>query len=223
MDNNQKEIMLKRIDKTIKALQKNRMEAHYAETAEQAYKLIMSLIPQGATVSMGGTVTARQLGVTDALKSGKYNFLDRTLAKTPQEIDDIYRKTFFADYFVTSSNAVTENGELYNVDGNANRVAAMLYGPKNVIVAVGYNKIVKNIDEAVLRVKSEAAPANCIRLNLDTYCAQNGECVSLKASNPYICMGCAPDKRICRNYTIMSSQRIENRIKVVIVGEQLGY
>ncbi len=223
MDNNQKILLEKKIQKTIDALTKNRMKAYYVPTSEDALELVKSIIEPGACVSMGGTKTAEQAGIKEMLKNGNYNFLDRMKANSPEEIMDIYRKTFSADYFVTSSNAITENGELYNVDGNSNRVSAMLFGPSNVIVVAGYNKIVRNIDEAIIRVKTQAAPPNCIRLNIDNYCAKTGECVSLKNSCSDMPSGCASDTRICCNYTVMAHQKNKDRVKVIIVGEELGY
>lgn len=223
MDNNQKILLEKKIQKTIDALTKNRMKAYYVPTAKDALELVKSIIEPGACVSMGGTKTAEQTGIKEMLKNGNYNFLDRMKATTPEEIMDIYRKTFSADYFVTSSNAITENGELYNVDGNSNRVSAMLFGPSNVIVVAGYNKIVRNIDEAIIRVKTKAAPPNCVRLNLDNYCAKTGECVSLKNACSDMPSGCASDTRICCNYTVMAHQKNKDRVKVIIVGEELGY
>lgn len=223
MDNNQKILLEKKIEKTINALNNNRMQACYAPTAKDALQIVKDMIPHGSTVSMGGTKTAEQTGIKEMLKNGSYNFLDRSKATTPEEIMEIYRKTFSADYFVTSANAITENGELYNVDGNSNRVAAMLFGPSNVIVVAGYNKIVRNIDEAIIRVKTKAAPPNCVRLDINNYCASKGECVSLKDPASDMCSGCNSDRRICCNYTIMAHQKNKDRVKVILVGEELGY
>ena len=142
---------------------------------------------------------------------------------TREQVEDIYRQTFSADAYFTSTNALTENGELYNVDGNSNRVAAILYGPKSVVVVCGVNKIVKNIDEAIYRVKTKAAPPNTIRLNIDTYCSKQGQCVSLNKENPELCEGCRSEGRICCNYVVCAQQRHINRIKVVIINEELGY
>ena len=122
-----------------------------------------------------------------------------------------------------STNALTENGELYNVDGNSNRVAALLYGPKSVIVVCGINKIVKNIDEAIKRVKTIAAPQNTIRLGIETPCGKTGKCVSLRKENPELCDGCHGDTRICCNYVVSAQQRHIDRIKVIIIGEEYGY
>ena len=136
---------------------------------------------------------------------------------------EAYLKAFSADAYFCSSNAVTENGELYNVDGNSNRIAAISYGPKSVIMIVGYNKIVKNIDEAIKRVKTICAPKNCERLDINSYCNSKGECKSYLIENPEICDGCSSDTRICCNYLISSRQRHKDRIKVILVPEILGY
>ncbi len=211
------------IKRTMDALNKNRMEAFFTETKEEALKTALSLISDGDTVSVGGSVTLNEVGVLEALKCGKYNYLDRYAASNPTEMHEIFRKSFLADAYFTSSNAVTEQGELFNVDGNGNRVAAMLYGPKKVIVIVGKNKIVKDLDAALLRVKTVAAPLNAKRLNKDTYCVKTGHCVTLDNGNEAnLPCGCRSKDRICRDYITMSEQ-VPDRVKVIIVNEDLGY
>ena len=154
-----------------------------------------------------------ETGIIEHLRIGRYNFLDRYMdGLSRTQIEEIYRKSFFTDTYLTSTNAITEDGELYNVDGNGNRVAAMIYGPKSVIVVAGINKIVKNVDEAVERVRRVAAPANSIRLNKNTPCTKTGYCAN-----------CRTDDRICCTYTVFGQQREKNRIKVILVGESLGY
>ncbi len=213
-----------RIDTVIANLKKNKMDAYYCDTKEDACKLVKTLIQKGNVISSGGSVTLKQTGVYDIITSDDYNYLDRsTPGITREEVEEVYRKTFSADVFFTSTNAVTENGELYNVDGNSNRVAAILYGPKSVVVICVYNKIVKNIDEAVKRVKTKAAPPNTVRLNIDTYCSKNGECVSMQQENAELCSGCHSDGRICCNYVVCAQQRHAGRIKVIIIGEEYGY
>lgn len=213
-----------RIDTVIENIKRNKMDAYYCSTKEEACKLVKTLINKGDTISSGGSVTLKQTGVYDIITSSDYNYLDRTREGiTREEIEEVYRKTFCADAFFTSTNAVTENGELYNVDGNSNRVAAILYGPKSVVVVCGYNKIVKNIDEAIKRVKTQAAPPNTVRLNIDTYCAKTGKCVSLDDENADMCAGCHSDGRICCNYVVSAQQRHVGRIKVIIIGEEYGY
>lgn len=217
------QINMQSVNKTLDSLRKNNMEAYFCENSEKARELVKSLMKKGDTVSHGGSVTLSQTGITDILKNGDYNYLDRSAAGSREEIEEIYRKTFSADVFLTSANAITENGELYNVDGNSNRVAAILYGPESVIVIAGYNKIVPDINAAIKRVKEIAAPLNTKRLDCDTYCAKENKCVSLNNDNCLICDGCHSEQRICCNYVISAQQRKKNRIKVIIVGEELGY
>lgn len=216
--------MMQKINRTIENLKRNKMDAYYCETSEDAKSLVKKLINKGDVISCGGSETLFQTGIYDLITSDEYNFLDRSAkGLTPEQVKEIYRKTFSADVFCTSANAVTENGELYNVDGNSNRVAAMLYGPDSVIVVCGYNKLVSNLDEAVRRVKTIAAPKNTVRLGIDTYCGQQGECVSLQKDGAEMCDGCHGDRRICCNYVVFAQQRHIGRIKVIIVGEELGY
>ena len=215
--------MKNRVETTLKNLKRNKMEAYYVDTKEDAQKLVRTLISKGDTLSCGGSVTLKQTGIYDIISSDDYNFLDRSACETPEQVEEVYRKTFCADAFFTSANAVTENGELYNVDGNSNRVAAILYGPKSVICICGVNKLVKNIGEAIARVKTKAAPPNTVRLGIETPCAKTGECVSLKKDDPEMCEGCHGDGRICCNYVVCAQQRHVNRIKVIIIGEEYGY
>ena len=213
-----------RIDKTMANLKRNKMEPYFCETSEEAQNLVKTLINKGDTISSGGSVTLKQTGIYDIITSSDYNYLDRSREGiTREEVEEVYRKTFCADAFFTSTNALTENGELYNVDGNSNRVAAILYGPKSVVVVAGVNKIVKDIDEAIYRVKTIAAPQNTVRLNLDTYCNKTGKCVSLQKDNPELCDGCHSAGRVCCNYVVSAQQRHVGRIKVIIIGEEYGY
>ena len=212
------------IKKTMENLQRNNIKPFYVETKEEVLPLVRTLVKEGDTVSNGGSVTLKQTGVIDELKSGKYNYLDRSREGiTREEVEEVYRETYKADVYFASSNAVTESGYLYNVDGNSNRVSAILYGPKSVVLVCGYNKIVKNLDEAIKRVKTCAAPPNTVRLNCDTYCAGKGSCMSLNQENPEMCDGCHSAARICCNFVVSAQQRHIDRIKVIIVGEELGY
>lgn len=208
-------------DNIIENLKRNNMNALAVETASDALEYIKNTIPSGSTVSNGGSVTLSEIGALDLMRNGNYNFLDRMAdGLSRDDIEEIYRKSFFADYYLMSTNALTEDGMLYNVDGNSNRVAALVYGPKNVIIVAGKNKIVKDINEAIKRVKTVAAPKNCVRLNCETYCNIKGECVSADSGD---FDGCDTDSRICCNYVISSKQRKKGRITVVIVNEDLGY
>ena len=222
MDNNKKAVIEKRIMRTGEKLKKNNMEFYYAETSADIRKIVKSLISEGDVITNGGTMTMQECGLYDMLSSPEYNYIDRSKV-APEEVRDVYIKAFSADVYITSSNAITEDGVLYNVDGNSNRVAALLYGPKSVIVVCGINKIVKNIDEAIKRVKTIAAPQNTIRLGIETPCGKTGECVSLRKENPELCDGCHGDTRICCNYVVSAQQRHIDRIKVIIIGEEYGY
>lgn len=223
MDKNLQQVMGKRIERTVENLQKNNMQAFYVESSAEAVKKISELLTDGDTVSVGGSVSLSESGVLDLLRSGKYRFLDRyDKGLSAEDKEKIYRDSFFADAYISSTNAVTENGELYNVDGNSNRVAAICYGPKSVIIVAGYNKIVKDIDAAVMRVKTTAAPANCVRLDLDTYCKFEGECMGI-GTKAGMTGGCKTAGRICSSYVVSAYQRNKDRIKVIIVGEELGY
>lgn len=224
MDKNLDLSLKERILGTIKALEKNNMHAVFAEDCKAAVEIVKDLIKIGDTISFGGSVTLKECGVMDLIKNGDYNLLDRSKeGLTSEDIEKIYRDSFSADVYFSGSNAITENGELYNVDGNGNRVNAIMFGPKSVIIIAGYNKIVKNLDEAVERVKKIAAPKNCVRLSKNTYCAKCGQCVSLKLENPQMTDGCDSADRICRLYTVTGKQKADKRIKVIIVGEPLGY
>lgn len=214
--------MDERIEKTIKNLEKNNIKGYFVETKEEVVPLIRTLVPEGSSVSNGGSETLRQTGVSELLESGIYDFIDRR-GLDGEAVRECYIKAFGCDAFFCSSNAVTENGELYNVDGNSNRVACIVYGPRQVIMVVGKNKIVADINEAIERVKTKAAPPNTKRLSCKTPCAVTGHCISLDGENPLICSGCASEQRICCNYVVSAHQRHKNRIKVIIVNEKLGY
>ena len=209
------------IEKVLENLRKNRMEAHYVATKEDVVPLVKELVKEGSSVASGGSMTLKETGVAELLRSGFYRFSDRTAPNvTPEEKERIEREAFFADAFFCSANAITEQGELVNVDGTANRVAAIAYGPKSVIVVAGINKIVKDVEEGIRRVKTIAAPLNTKRLSCDTYCNKEGHCLGL---NGDLTAGCASPGRICCSYLICGPQRFENRIKVILVGEELGY
>ena len=222
MDANLKSNLMKRINKTGENLRKNNMEFYYAETAGDVAGIVETLIKEGDTITNGGTMTMAECGLTQLLNNGKYNYLDRS-KMTPEEIQKLYIDAFSADVYISSSNAITEDGVLYNVDGNSNRIAAIAFGPKSVIIIAGCNKIVRDLNEAELRVKTIAAPANCERLSCESYCKEKGECVSLSKADRQIYSGCSGDGRICCNYLISAQQRHKGRIKVIIVGETLGY
>ena len=213
MDKHIKSITDKKLNRTMEQLRKNRMQVFYVETKGQVAPLIESLMSVNETVACGGSMTLFEACVIDFLRNGSYNFLDRYKENlTTEQLDAIHHQAFSADTYITGTNAITEEGELYNVDGRGNRVAAMIYGPKSVIVVAGINKIVKDMGEAVERLRRTAAPANATRLQRKTPCVEAG-----------VCQDCRSKERICCSYTIFRQQIIQDRIKVILVGEEMGY
>jgi L-lactate utilization protein LutB len=211
------------IKKTIEALRAHNMDVYLAKDKGEAKKIALSLIPEGATCASGGSVTLDETGIIEELKSGKYVYIDRYIPTlTPEERVAAMKRALTADYYFMSANAITENGELYNVDGNSNRVAALLYGTGSVIVVAGKNKIVKDLEAATLRVKTVAAPKNAARLNCATPCAKTGHCISLDRGGD-MADGCSSPARICCNFVVSAQQRHPSRIKVILVEEELGY
>lgn len=202
-----------KIERTMEALNKNNINAYYAKSREELIDIITKLVSEGSVVTCGGSMTLFETGVMDHLRSGRYKLLDRYADNlTPEEVKDIYRAAFSADAYFTSSNAITEKGELYNVDGNGNRVAAMLFGPDKVIVIAGINKIVPDVEAAMERNRRFSAPINAKRLNKNTPCAKTGYCVD-----------CNSPERICLEYTLIKKQRTKGRLNVIILNEELGY
>ena len=213
MDKNVQWINEKKIERTIVNLEKNNIKAYYAKSDDEIFQTIKDIVKDGETVSVGGSMTLFEIKIIDFLRSGRYNFLDRYEENLTQtDLKEIYRKSFSANTYFASANAITEEGEIFNVDGNGNRVADILYGPDKVILIVGVNKIVKNIDEAIKRNKDISGPANAKRLNLQTPCAKVG-----------YCMDCESKDRICCEYTVIKRQRNENRIHVIFVNDNLGF
>lgn len=202
-----------KINRTIESLKKNNMNGYYAKSREELIDIIEGIVKSGSKVSCGGSMTLFETGVIEHLRCGRYEFLDRYKeGLTKEDVVDIYKKAFFADAYFVSSNAVTEKGELYNVDGNGNRVAAMLYGPDKVIVICGINKIVKDVDEAIKRNREFAAPINAKRLSRKTPCTKVG-----------YCMDCNSPERICNEYTLIKRQNNPERIHVIFLNENIGY
>ncbi|WP_346936564.1 lactate utilization protein [Clostridium sp.] len=213
MDNSTLWHMEKQIDRTIKNLRKRNMEGFFVKDKSELMMILKGLIDEKSTVGVGDSMTLFETGVIDFLRKGNYVFLDKYRdGITSEDKKEIYLQNFSTNTFMCSTNALTEEGELYNIDGNGSRVAPMLYGPKQVILVTGINKIVKDIEEAEKRVRNYAAPIDAKRLNKDTPCTTLGYCVDCKSPN-----------RICNDFTIIRGQFIKNRIKVIIVGEQLGY
>lgn len=169
-------------------------------------------MPEGASVTWGGSMTLTECGLMDALRTANYEIIDRDTAKTPEEARVMYSKQVMADYFLMSTNAITIDGELVNIDGRSNRVSCLCWGPQNVIIIAGMNKVAPDVESAIKRVRNMAAPANCVRLNKNTPCAQTGKCGD-----------CYSQESICSQVLITRRSSAPNRIKVILVGEELGY
>lgn len=186
--------------------------AFYCATKEDALNKALDLIPEYASVTWGGCKSAEEIGLIDALQKGKYQVLDRNTAKTPEERTAMMKQAFTCDVFVTGSNAITETGELVNIDGIGNRVAAMTYGPDHVIVIAGMNKLVPNVMEAANRARNTAAPINAQRFDIKTPCKIDGTCHDCNS----------PDS-ICTYIVRTRRCKPEGRIKIILVGETLGF
>lgn len=198
----------------IKGLEKRNMEGVFCETKEDALSKALSYIEEGSSVTWGGSMSIEEIGLMDAVKNGNYKVIDRSVAKNYEEQREIFSKAVLADYYLMSSNAITLDGELINIDGTGNRVACLTYGPKNVIMIVGMNKVVNDVEDGIKRVRNFASPPNTLRLGLKTPCSMTGRCGD-----------CYGDTCICSQIVVTRRQSaaMRGRIKVILVGESLGY
>ena len=207
------EIITKRNDllaqKIIKGLESRNMAGYYAATKEKALEIALSLIPEGSSVGMGGAMSAHEIGLVDVLKNGNYRFIDRDKAADRRAA---MLETYDADVFLSSANAMTDDGVLVNIDGNANRVSAICQGPKKVVFIVSMNKVCADLDSAMKRARNVAAPINAQRFGLSTPCAKTGKCMDCKS----------PDT-ICCQFLITRFSRHPGRIHVILVNENLGF
>ncbi len=199
-------------EQIIKNLKARNMEGYYAETKEDALKKALELIPEGASVAWGGSMSIQEIGLKEAVCTGNYTAYNRENAKTAEEKRKIELATYDADYFLTSANALSEDGVIVNIDGNANRVSAIAYGPRNVLMVIGMNKVVKDAQTAVSRARNEAAPINAQRFGLNTPCSKTGACFDCK--NP---------DTICCQFLVTRYSKHEGRIKIILVNEDLGF
>ena len=195
----------------VKNLQNRHFDAWYCDTKEDALAKVLELIPEGAKIGWGGVLSAQQIGLFDALRSGNYDLLDRDLCKTAEEREQMMKDALFSDVFLTGANGLSLDGQMVNIDGTGNRVGAIIYGPKKVIVIAGMNKVCDTLEEAVKRAREVAAPLNMMRFMKDTPCAATGKCGDCKQE------GC-----ICNQIVITRHCRPVGRIQFVLVGEQLG-
>lgn len=211
MDNHLTEIIAKRALRAVDALRANRFEAHYIPTKEDLLAKIRELMPPGCSCSMGGSMALHETGVNQYLESGgDFSYIDRYAPGA--DLDEVFHQALSCDVYFSGTNAITLDGKLYNVDGRANRVAAICYGPKKVIIVAGHNKIVTDIPAAQQRMREISAPANAVRLERPTPCGAIG-----------VCQDCRSDQRMCSQELITGWQMIPGRICVLIVGGEYGY
>ena len=195
--------------KVIKGLESRNMAGYYAKDRDEALKTALGLIKEDSTVTMGGAMSAHEIGLVDALKKGNYNFVDRDQMEDKKAAA---LAAYSADVFLTSTNAMTEDGILVNIDGNANRVSAIAHGPEKVIVIAGMNKVCDDLDGAMKRARNVAAPTNAQRFGIDTPCSKTGSCMDCKS----------PDT-ICCQFLITRYSRHKDRIHVILVNDNLGF
>ena len=195
--------------KVIKGLESRNMTGYYAADREEALKIALDIIPEGSSATMGGAVSVREIGLVQALMDGNYEFIDRDAMEDKRAA---MLKAYDVDFFLSSVNAMTEDGVLINIDGNANRVSAIAQGPRKVLFIVGMNKVCPDVDSAMKRARNVAAPVNAQRFNLSTPCAKTGSCMNCKS----------PDT-ICCQFLITRYSRHEGRIHVIMVNDNLGF
>jgi len=201
----------KRAQVLLKNLRSRHFDAWYCETASEALKKALELIPKGASVGWGGALSAQQIGLLDAVRSSDYRAIDRDTAKTPEEREQLMRECLLSDVFLCGANALSLDGQMVSIDGMGNRVAAIVYGPKTVIVVAGMNKVMDTLEDAVTRARTVAAPMNKQRFPAQTPCETTGACAD-----------CKSEQCICNQILITRNCRPVGRIKFVLVGEELG-
>jgi L-lactate utilization protein LutB len=214
MDINYENTWKIKLENLANKLRENGFEAFCVSSKEDLSTLLDSLMKPGSLVNAGGSMTLQETGIIDYLRKGPYTFFDRTdpSVNTPEKMHALNRQAFSADYYFASANAITSEGEIYNVDGRGNRVAATIYGPDKVILVVGRNKWVRDLDEAISRNREISAPANCVRLSRKTPCAVTGSCGDCKGA-----------ERICNDYSLIRRSGIKGRIAVVLLEWETGY
>ena len=201
----------KRGEILVKNLKARHFDAWYCDTKAEALAKALELIPEGSSVGWGGAMSAQQIGLMTALHEGNYNSIDRDLAKSPKEREQAMKDCMFADFFLTGANALSLDGQMVNIDGAGNRVSAIIYGPKNILVIAGMNKVMDDLDSTIQRARTVAAPMNKQRFEPNTPCAVTGSCADCKVE------GC-----ICNHIVVTRHCRPVGRIKFILVGESLG-
>ena len=200
-------------EKLIKNLNRRHIEAHYCPTSQEAVDKVLELIADGSSVTWGGSMTVRDMGIPKALKErGNLEVLDRDVVEGAEEKQQMYLRAFTADVYLSSANAISEDGVIVNVDGNGNRVAAITWGPKKIIFIIGLNKVAQNVEAAIARARSTASPINAQRFDINTPCKVDG-----------VCHNCNSAESICSYIHLLRNSRTAGRHVVVLVGEDLGY
>jgi len=196
----------------IKNLNKRQIEGYYCKDSKTAVEKALELMTKGSSISWGGSMTLLETGLMDAIQNGNYKIINRDTAKTPEDQRKIYGDICCSDFFLMSTNAITLDGELINIDGRGNRVAFLCYGPQNVLILAGMNKVVSDVESGFKRVRDIASPPNTIRLNKKTPCTISGKCED-----------CYSPDCICGQFVVTRRSGVPNRIKVILIGEELGY
>ena len=196
----------------IKNLSKRQIEGYYCKDKESAVKKALELIPKESSVSWGGSMTLTETGLMDVIKNGDYKLIDRDKAISLEEQRKVYGEICMSDVFLMSTNAITLDGELINIDGRGNRVAFLCYGPQNVVILAGMNKVVTDVESGLKRVRNIASPPNTVRLNKKTPCVITGKCED-----------CYSPDCICGQIVVTRRSGVPNRIKIILIGEELGY
>ena len=197
----------------ISAIEKRNMTAYYCENKEECLRKVLEILPENCTIAWGGSESIKEVGIPDAVKeSGKYTVYDRAKFLSPKQVKEYNKLAFSSDYYFMSSNAITLDGMLMNIDGNGNRVANLIFGPEHVIVVAGMNKVVPTIEDAYSRIRNVASPPNTIRLKKNTPCSKLGKCGD-----------CYSDDCICNQIVITRRSRVKERIIVLLVNDNLGF
>lgn len=201
------------LDNIISNLEKRNMKGYFVENIPQLISLIKELVPENSIVGCGDSTTLKEAGIYNFFRNNNFLFLDKYKENlTKEEKREIYIKNFSADTFISGANAITEDGKIFNIDGNGSRVAPIIYGPKQVIIVAGINKVVPDLDHAVHRARQIAAPLDAVRLKKNTPCAKLGYCID-----------CRHPERICNSFVAIEGQFLKNRIKVIIIDKNMGF
>ena len=196
----------------IENLAKRNIEGFYCENSAELVEQVLNLMEEDAVIAWGGSQSVKECGLMDAIKSGKYTLIDRATATNKQEERELQAKAILSDYYLMSTNAITMDGQMVNIDGNGNRVSALIYGPKHVVIIAGMNKVTADVESAYKRVKTMACPPNAVRLNRNTPCGKTGKCGD-----------CLSPDCFCNQIVVTRRSGHAGRIKVFLVGEELGY